>query len=225
MGSQWPSHVCISFRLKSTGRFCCGLGLALALPPSGCAKSRPSAAGSLLTEPPAAPTASSSTAKATAPPHGPYLAALPIKVHAMSAAAKRAVGTVAVSRCVEARGGQRLNRQAWQDIRRACRLAEESERVRAVTIHCVYISFSKAVPRHFCHGNNQCRGWLHLSGVASINSEVAVGARAIAEAAEFAAGGGARSGWKYLTMAKRRQLKQHWLLRLPRGCPKPRRGT
>ena len=54
---------------------------------------------------------------------------------AMSAAANRAVDTVAAGRRVEARGGKRLSRQAWQDIRRACRLAAESERVRAVDIH------------------------------------------------------------------------------------------
>ena len=68
----------------------------------------------------------------------------------MSAAAKRAVDTVAAGRRVEARGGKRLSRQAWQDIRRACRLAAENERVRAVDIHGVHISFS-VTP--FCHGN------------------------------------------------------------------------
>ena len=69
----------------------------------------------------------------------------------MSAAANRAVDTVAAGRRVEARGGKRLSRQAWQDIRRACRLAAESERVRAVDIHGVHISFSLAP---FCHGCN-----------------------------------------------------------------------
>ena len=69
----------------------------------------------------------------------------------MSAAANRAVDTVAAGRRVEARGGKRLSRQAWQDIRRACRLAAESERVRAVDIHGVHISFSLAP---FCHGYN-----------------------------------------------------------------------
>ena len=68
----------------------------------------------------------------------------------MSAAATRAVGTVAASRRVEARGGKRLGRQAWQDIRRACRLAAENERVRAVNIYGVHISFSGTT---FCHGN------------------------------------------------------------------------
>ena len=48
-------------------------------------------------------------------------------------------------------GGKRLSRQAWQDVRRACRLAAESERVRAVDIHGVHISFSAAP---FCHGYN-----------------------------------------------------------------------
>ena len=70
----------------------------------------------------------------------------------MSAAATRAVGTVAEGRRVEARGGkQRLSRQAWQDIRRACRLAVESKRVRAVDIQGVHITFSSAA---FCHGDN-----------------------------------------------------------------------
>ena len=69
----------------------------------------------------------------------------------MSAAANRAVDTVAAGRRVEARGGKRLSRQAWQDIRRACRLAAESERVRAVDIHGVHISLSLAP---FCHGYN-----------------------------------------------------------------------
>ena len=59
----------------------------------------------------------------------------------MSAAARRAVGNAAVSRRVEARGGQRLSRHAWQDVRRACRLAGEGGRVRAVDIHGVHISF------------------------------------------------------------------------------------
>ena len=60
----------------------------------------------------------------------------------MSAAATRAVGTVVAGRRVEACGGkQRLSRQAWQDVRRACRLAAESECVRAVDIHGVHISF------------------------------------------------------------------------------------
>jgi hypothetical protein len=69
----------------------------------------------------------------------------------MSAAAKRAVDNMAAGRRVEARGGKRLSRQAWQDIRQACRLAAESERVRAVDIHGVHISFSAAP---FCHGYN-----------------------------------------------------------------------
>ena len=67
----------------------------------------------------------------------------------MSAAARRAADTVAAGRRVEARGGQRLGRQAWLDIRRACRLGNENERVRAVTVHGVHIAFSCAP---FCHG-------------------------------------------------------------------------
>ena len=59
------------------------------------------------------------------------------------------MGTVTAGRRVEVRGGQRLSRQAWQDIRRACRLVAENERVRAIDIHGVHISFSSAP---FCHG-------------------------------------------------------------------------
>ena len=103
-------------------------------------------------------------------------------MHAMSAAAKRAVDTVAAGRRVEARGGKRLSRQAWQDVRRACRLVAESERVRAVDVHGVHITFSVAP---FCHGYQFW--WLHLSGVASTSSESAAGARAITAAAELAA--------------------------------------
>ena len=68
----------------------------------------------------------------------------------MSTAATRAVGTVAVRRRVEAHGGKRLGRQVWQDIRRACRLEAENERVRAVDIYGVHISFSTTT---FFHGN------------------------------------------------------------------------
>ena len=83
------------------------------------------------------------------PTGGSYLANLPQPLVLMSAAARRAVGTVAAGRRVEARGGQRLGRQAWLDIRRACRLGNENERVRAVTVHGVHIAFSCAP---FCHG-------------------------------------------------------------------------
>ena len=67
----------------------------------------------------------------------------------MSVAARRAAGSVVGGCRVESRGGRRLGRQAWQDIRRACQLAGVSERVRAVDIHGVHISFSTSSPS--CH--------------------------------------------------------------------------
>ena len=124
----------------------------------------------------------------------------------MSAAAKRAVGTVAASRRVEARGGQRLNRQAWQDIRdqsglpasgreRTCAGRQHSRRAR-------FLFFHDFLPW-------QQYGWQHLSDVASINGEVAVGASSDRRGRQIRGSGGARSGWKHLSMAKRQQLKQH----------------
>ena len=66
----------------------------------------------------------------------------------MSGAASRASGSVTVvGGRGESLGGQRLGRQAWQDIRRACRLAGESDRVRAVDIRGVHISFFPSEPR------------------------------------------------------------------------------
>ena len=101
----------------------------------------------------------------------------------MSTAVKtRTVGTVAASRRVEARGGKRLGRQAWQDIRQACRLAAENECVRAVDIYGVHISFSTTT---FCHGN--IAGGCTFSSAASASDELAAGARATATAAELAA--------------------------------------
>ena len=65
----------------------------------------------------------------------------------MPGAARRALGSVTVTGGRgESLGGQRLGRQAWQDIRRACRLAGESDRVRAVDIRGVHISFFPKAP-------------------------------------------------------------------------------
>ena len=67
----------------------------------------------------------------------------------MSGAASRASGSVTVvGGRGESLGGQRLGRQAWQDIRRACRLAGESDRVRAVDIRGVHISFFPSEPSY-----------------------------------------------------------------------------
>ena len=66
---------------------------------------------------------------------------------AMSGPAKRISGSVTVAGGRgESLGGQRLGRQAWQDIRRACRLAGESDRVRSVDIRGVHISFFPKAP-------------------------------------------------------------------------------
>ena len=88
------------------------------------------------------------------------------------------MGTVTAGRRVEARGGQRLSRQAWKDIRRACHLVAENERVRAVDIHGVHISF-------FFHAFLPWRQfwWLHLSSATRAGCELAAGARATAAAA------------------------------------------
>ena len=63
----------------------------------------------------------------------------------MQAAARRAASGAAGHR-VEPRGEQRLSRRAWQENRRACRLANEYSRVRAVNVHGVHISFQASPP-------------------------------------------------------------------------------